>query len=319
MRVYLCKGKALAIWVKSGRKVGEESTKPPGFTVPHCFYIYNISSDDSAAIQTARAEIYLFTTGTPYKIDSWTLVFAPSGQGFFYSNLPARSHSAFAALGLDPNTTATATEVQAAWRAAMKHRHENVIARNPATANAFPSQVEVQQAYEWLNSGNRWIISAGEWRKQHRDVFFPRLPVGDPGVFEAATPFVIRKKYLLPLLFFYKTYSFKASTPTMPFAHRTLTKRSFVKHTNTSQVPLQYQYVNQPVLAAIRRCQQLTHTDPRTLFYNGSQCQQPVSYPALHCRTSPSLALRVIPFAGSAVGNFQPNPSQPFVRNFLDW
>jgi hypothetical protein len=61
--------------------------------VPHSFYIYNISSDDSAAIQTARAEIYLFTTGTPYKIDSRTLVFAPSGQGFFHSNLPARSHS----------------------------------------------------------------------------------------------------------------------------------------------------------------------------------------------------------------------------------
>jgi hypothetical protein len=31
--------------------------------------------------------------GTLYKIDSRTLVFAPSGQGFFHSNLPARSHS----------------------------------------------------------------------------------------------------------------------------------------------------------------------------------------------------------------------------------
>jgi hypothetical protein len=62
------------------RKVGEESTKPPGFTVPHCFYIYNISSDDSAAIQTARAEIYLFTTGTPYKIISRILVLASTGQ-----------------------------------------------------------------------------------------------------------------------------------------------------------------------------------------------------------------------------------------------
>jgi hypothetical protein len=66
--------------------------------MPHCFYIYNISSNDSAAIQTARAEIYLFTTGTLYKIDSRTLVFAPSGQGFFYSNLPARSHSAIPVL-----------------------------------------------------------------------------------------------------------------------------------------------------------------------------------------------------------------------------
>ena len=97
MRLYaslLCKGKALATWVKSGRKVGEESTKPPGFTVPHCFYIYNISSDDSAAIQTAKAEIYLFTTGTPYKINSQILVLASTGQWFFPLNLTARSHSA---------------------------------------------------------------------------------------------------------------------------------------------------------------------------------------------------------------------------------
>jgi hypothetical protein len=35
---------------KSGQKVGKESTKPLGFTMPHCFYIYNISSNDSAAI-----------------------------------------------------------------------------------------------------------------------------------------------------------------------------------------------------------------------------------------------------------------------------
>jgi hypothetical protein len=61
--------------------------------MPHYFYIYNISFDDSAVIQTARAEIYLFTTGTLYKIDSQTLVFAPSGQGFFHLNLPARSYS----------------------------------------------------------------------------------------------------------------------------------------------------------------------------------------------------------------------------------
>jgi hypothetical protein len=46
-----------------------------------------------SVINTTRAKIYLFTTGTLYKIDSRTLVFAPSGQGFFYLNLPARSHS----------------------------------------------------------------------------------------------------------------------------------------------------------------------------------------------------------------------------------
>jgi hypothetical protein len=47
-----------------------------------------------SVINTTRAKIYLFTTGTLYKIDSRTLVFAPSGQGFFYLNLPARSYSA---------------------------------------------------------------------------------------------------------------------------------------------------------------------------------------------------------------------------------
>jgi hypothetical protein len=39
-------------------------------------------------IQTIGAEIYLFTIGTPYKIDSRTPVFASSGEGFYYSNLP---------------------------------------------------------------------------------------------------------------------------------------------------------------------------------------------------------------------------------------
>ena len=32
--------------------------------MPHYFYIYNISSYDFGAIQTLRAEIYIFTTGT---------------------------------------------------------------------------------------------------------------------------------------------------------------------------------------------------------------------------------------------------------------
>jgi hypothetical protein len=55
---------------KSGRKVGKRRAKPLGFTMPHYFYIYNISFDNFAAIQTARAEIYLFTMGTLYKIGS---------------------------------------------------------------------------------------------------------------------------------------------------------------------------------------------------------------------------------------------------------
>ena len=66
--------KVLATWVKSGRKVGEESTKPLGFTMPHYFYIHNISLDDFSAIQTARGGIYIFTTGTPYKISSRALL-----------------------------------------------------------------------------------------------------------------------------------------------------------------------------------------------------------------------------------------------------
>jgi hypothetical protein len=62
--------------------------------MPHYFYIYNISSDDSAVIQTARAKIYLFTMGTPYKIGSRILILASIGQGIFPLNVPARSHSA---------------------------------------------------------------------------------------------------------------------------------------------------------------------------------------------------------------------------------
>jgi hypothetical protein len=79
---------------KSGQKVSKRRAKPLGFTMTHYFYIYNISSNDSAAIQTARAEIYLFTTGTPYKIGSRILILASMGQGIFPSNVPARSHSA---------------------------------------------------------------------------------------------------------------------------------------------------------------------------------------------------------------------------------
>jgi hypothetical protein len=61
--------------------------------MPHYFYTYNISLDDFAVIETTRAEIYLFTMGTPYKINSRTLVLASSGEGFYHSNIPPRSHS----------------------------------------------------------------------------------------------------------------------------------------------------------------------------------------------------------------------------------
>jgi hypothetical protein len=79
---------------KSGRKVGKRRAKPLGFTIPYYFYIYNISSNDSAAIQTARAKIYLFTMGTLYKIGSRILILTSTRQGIFPSNVPARSHSA---------------------------------------------------------------------------------------------------------------------------------------------------------------------------------------------------------------------------------
>ena len=67
----------------SGRKVSEESTKPPGFTVPHYFYMHNISSHDFDVTQTLRAEIYIFTTGTPYKINSRALLPPSLRTGIF--------------------------------------------------------------------------------------------------------------------------------------------------------------------------------------------------------------------------------------------
>jgi hypothetical protein len=68
--------------------------------MPYYFYIYNISSNDSAAIQTTRAKIYLFTIGTLYKIGSRILILASTGQGIFPSNVPARSHSGPQIVGL---------------------------------------------------------------------------------------------------------------------------------------------------------------------------------------------------------------------------
>jgi hypothetical protein len=38
--------------------------------MPHYFYIYNISLDDFAVIETTRAKIYLFTMEILYKINS---------------------------------------------------------------------------------------------------------------------------------------------------------------------------------------------------------------------------------------------------------
>jgi hypothetical protein len=51
--------------------------------MPHYFYMHNISLDDFGAIQTARGEIYIFTTGTPYKISSRALLPPSLRTGIF--------------------------------------------------------------------------------------------------------------------------------------------------------------------------------------------------------------------------------------------
>jgi hypothetical protein len=45
--------------------------------------MHNISLDDFGAIQTARGEIYIFTTGTPYKISSRALLPPSLRTGIF--------------------------------------------------------------------------------------------------------------------------------------------------------------------------------------------------------------------------------------------
>jgi hypothetical protein len=85
----------------------------------------------------------------------------------------------FAALGLP--ITATAADIVPAYRRAMRHRHESVLARFPATATLFPSQVEVQQAHDYLLRASATATKV--WNGRHRHVFHPELPVGDAGVF----------------------------------------------------------------------------------------------------------------------------------------
>jgi len=95
----------------------------------------------------------------------------------------------FAALGLHPATTTTTASIRPAFIRAMRHRHESATARFPATAARFPSQVQVQLAFEYLSSAEHRIQSARrQWAATHRDVFFPALQIGNPGVFVAASP-----------------------------------------------------------------------------------------------------------------------------------
>lgn len=87
----------------------------------------------------------------------------------------------FAALSLHPQT-ATPELLCPAYRAAMRHRHEGVVLRHPATANNFPLQVQVQQAYDYLKAG-QIVPARARWGSTHRVVFNSTLPVGDPNVF----------------------------------------------------------------------------------------------------------------------------------------
>jgi hypothetical protein len=68
---------------ESSQKVSKGSTKPLGSITLYYFYIYYISIYDFGAIQTPRAEIYIFTMGTLYKISSRILVFASLWTGIF--------------------------------------------------------------------------------------------------------------------------------------------------------------------------------------------------------------------------------------------
>jgi hypothetical protein len=51
-------------------------------------FIYIISSHDFGAIETPRAEVYIFTMGTPYKISSRELLPSPLRTGNFTVECP---------------------------------------------------------------------------------------------------------------------------------------------------------------------------------------------------------------------------------------
>jgi hypothetical protein len=97
----------------------------------------------------------------------------------------ATTFNPFAALGLDPGT-ATAADLRPAFLRAIRHRHEGTIARFPATAGLFPSQVQVNAAHDYLRAPGSLAAARNRWRYTHRAVFFPRLGLGDVGVFAAS-------------------------------------------------------------------------------------------------------------------------------------
>jgi hypothetical protein len=73
---------------ESGRKVGEGSTKPLGFTTPYYFYIYNISLDDFTVIPDYQSDYLLICIEVSVQIGSRMLVFASTGQGLFTKKSP---------------------------------------------------------------------------------------------------------------------------------------------------------------------------------------------------------------------------------------
>jgi hypothetical protein len=112
----------------------------------------------------------------------------------------------FAALGLNP-ATATEDMLQPAYRRAMRHRHEGVVLRYPATAGSFPSQTEVQLAYDYLRAPYQLGRARAEWAHGHQDVFFPLLERGDPQVFRPAAPTAARTATASGYNFDARTYS----------------------------------------------------------------------------------------------------------------
>jgi hypothetical protein len=94
----------------------------------------------------------------------------------------------FEALGLNPST-ATLAMITEASRRATRHRHDNVIRQWPATANAFPSQMEVNIARDWLNGMNarQFATAARNARRTWVDRFRPQFPPGSADVFGVRT------------------------------------------------------------------------------------------------------------------------------------
>lgn len=94
----------------------------------------------------------------------------------------ATDFNPFDALGLNPATASiNPAMIQAAWRAAARHRAAGVVAQNPATANAFPSLLQINMARDFLIGD---IATARhQWAYRHTTTFVPTYATGDRRVF----------------------------------------------------------------------------------------------------------------------------------------